>query len=235
MPQDPNPRQRAEAWLRQYVTTLPGLKVGPDAVARVTPKGGAARSVYSDLPALASAGAEVLNTPKQAFQAGQHLAERMSTHGAFSGASAGAALAAAPMVLPGGSLERLAGRVAKAVAPRAEKLAAAAVRYPDGSIGYGPSHFHALQHGAAGHDLAQTAEGFITDSGRFLDRAEADKLLGGAGSAELHSADVPNLSGFAGKKMGLIPAKAGAPLPPLPAPKVDPIESLRRAGLLLTP
>jgi hypothetical protein len=184
--------------------------------------------VYSDIPALVKAGAS-LNPVTQAWQAGKQLGQTADTRGLASKAGLGELAAAVPLVLPGGSIERAAGRAVKAV--KGERLAAAAVRYPNGNIGFGPSHFHALQHGAEGADLAQTAEGFLTDAGRFVDRNEAQGLLGGVG--ELHSADVPRLTGFGGKKSGVLTAKAGAPLPAPIAPKVDPLESLRRDGLLV--
>lgn len=115
------------------------------------------------------------------------------------------------------------GNRAGAIGAQPEKIVAAAVRHPDGTVGFGPTHYFALE--SKGYDelsaeqLAQFEEGFLTSAGRFVDRAEAERLYVEPPTqadldwlpegqeyyqGSLHTGDMDDLPGFGGRSSGVI-------------------------------
>jgi hypothetical protein len=127
-----------------------------------------------------------------------------------------------------------------------ETIVAAAFRHPDGTVAFGPTHYHAL--GDRCYDevpeeaLARLEEGFLTSRGRFVDRAEAERIVVeppdeadterlpvGAEyyRGTLHTGDLDALTGYERKQTGVISSRGRAK-----AARADALRSLLRTAAL---
>lgn len=93
-----------------------------------------------------------------------------------------------------------------------ERIAAAALKHPDGRIAFDRSHLEALDNPGFNNlnesDINDLVDGWLTTKGRFVSREEAGKMMTGVKKKYLHSDDLIDqgigLPGYKGTQQGVL-------------------------------